>query len=670
MSRRGLHLPPMETPVESPGEVRRRAVFRIRVVGGLLLLLLVLTGSRGVQLSLAPSERTLRAAAVQRWDQVAVQARRGEILDRHGRRLATSVVAPNIVADPLLVDPDEVEDLADRLSDILGEDARSLADKLRRESRYSRLATRVHPAVAARVEALEHRALWTEREARRFYPEESLASQVVGFVDASGHGRAGLEASLDEWLRGGTILLQRRRDRRGLAVDDPSRMATDLNAGMNVHTTLDRTIQRIAERALDGIMARSAPDSANVVVVEVKTGDILAMANAPTFNPNALGDDPRPRLNHAVQDAVEAGSVFKPFTVAAALAEGIIEPNSTMDCEGGAWYIGRTRIRDDHPRGVITLGEVIKYSSNICTAKLALQLGGERMIRYLHDFGFGQRTGVPLPGERAGVIRAPERIKPIELATTSYGQGVTSTTLQLAMATAALANDGVRMVPRLVTRVEDVHGVPEYVQKPSVAQRVVSSSIAREVGAMMVSVTERGGTATRARVPGYDVAGKTGTAEKVVDGRYSPTARIGSFIGFAPADDPVIAVVVTVDEPTRGSRYGGIVAAPAFAEIAEHTLRYLGVPPDPTLLAEVDEPDTGLMAVASVEDEEDPLHIVWDGQGWTVPDLRGLPMRDVLVTLQGTGVDLQIQGSGMAVSQHPEPGTVVPPGGRLTVSFR
>lgn len=670
MNRRGLHLPPIETPVESAGEVRRRAVFRIRLVGGLLLLLMFLTGARGVQLSLAPSERTLRAAAVQRWDQVAVQARRGEILDRHGRRLATSVITPNIVADPLLVAPEEVDDLARRLSDILGEDASVIAEKLRRESRYARLATRVHPATAARVEALDHPGLWTEREARRFYPEESLASQVVGFVDASGQGQAGLEASLDEWLRGGTILLQRRRDRRGLAVDDPSRSATDLNAGMNVHTTLDRTIQRIAERALDRVMARSAPDSASAVVVDVRTGDILALANAPTFNPNALGDDARPRRNHVVQDAIEAGSGFKPFTVAAALEEGIVEPTTTMNCEGGAWYVGRTRIRDDHPHGVVTLGEVIKYSSNICSAKLALQLGGERLIGYLRAFGFGARSGIPLPGERAGVLRSPDKIKPIELATTSYGQGVTSTPLQLAMAVAALANDGVRMVPRLVTRVEDVHGVPEYVQKPAVAQRAVSAETARAVNAMMVTVTERGGTATRARIPGYRVAGKTGTAEKVVDGRYSPTARIGSFIGFVPADDPVIAVVVAVDEPTRGSRYGGIVAAPAFAEIAELTLRHLGVPPDPELLG--DEPaDTGLPAVASADPEaEEKPRVVWEGEGWTLPDLRGLPMRDVLVALQGTGVDLRVHGSGTAVAQDPAPGAVVPPGGRVAVDFR
>ena len=657
-----VHLPPIDPVVEAPEQVRRRAVMRVRVVGALLMIGLFGTGIRGVQLCLSPSDRTLRAASIQRWDQVTLQARRGAILDRNGRRLATSVATPNVVVDPLRVDEQDVELLAARAAKLLDLDPDEVAAKMRRTNRYARLASKVHPATAAEVEALNHPALWIERNARRYYPEESLASQLMGFVDASGVGREGLESTLDEYLRGGAILLQRRRDRRGLSVDDPSQ-AGDANRGMDVLTTLDRQIQRMSERALEGIVERSAPESANITVVEIATGDILAMANAPTFNPNSSNSEATPRKNHAVQDAIEPGSVFKPFTVAAAVEAGLVDEHTPIDCEGGVYRIGRTRIHDDHPHGVISISEVIKYSSNIGSAKLAMRMGASSFVDALRQFGFGERTGVPLPGERRGVIRDPRKIKSIELATTAFGQGVTSTSLQLAMATATLANGGVRMKPRLVTRVQDMHGIPEYVQRPEVAQRVVSRETAEATGRMMVTVTEPGGTATRAQVPGYKVAGKTGTAQKVKDGRYS-AARIGSFVGYVPAEDPVIAIVVTVDEPTKGSRYGGIVAAPAFAEVAGGALRYLGIPPNPELLEPASDDELPLV------EKPDAIRVAWTDNGWTLPDLTGRPLRDVLVGLQGTGLAVNPRGSGLAVSQSPAPGAVVAPGTPVDIAFQ
>lgn len=664
-----IQLPPTEPRVEPAELVRARGARRAGLVGGLLAALLGLVAVRGASLCLFPNERTLRAAAVQRWDQVTLRARRGEVLDRNGRRLATSVATPNVVADPLRIDPAELDALAARVADVLDLPAAEVADKMRKESRYQRLAVRVHPKVAAAVESLDHPALWIEREPRRYYPEETLGAQILGFVDAAGAGREGMEAALDVHLRGGSVLLQRRRDRRGLDVDDPT--ATDRNVGMDVHLTIDRTIQRMAERALEGIVERSAPLAASVVVVDVRTGDLLALANVPTFNPNDIGEDPVPRKNHVVQDAIEPGSVFKPFTVAAAVEEGLVTAESKIDCEGGGWTIGRSRIRDDHPHGVVTIRELLKYSSNIGSAKLALQLGAEKAIGYFRAFGFAERTGLPLPGERSGVLRKPDRIKPIELATTAFGQGVTVTPLQLAMALAALGNDGVRMKPRLVTRVEDGHGVPEQVHAPAIAARVVSTATARSVVEMMVSVTEDGGTATRARVPGYVVAGKTGTAQKVADGRYG-NGRIGSFVGLVPADDPVLSIVVTVDEPTVGSRYGGIVAAPAFAEIAGGALRHLGVAPDPALLVDPKTPAPAepAPAVADAEEDPGPIRLAWDGAGWTLPDLSGRTMRDVVASLEPAGLALSLQGSGRVVAQVPPPGSTAPPGSPVELVLR
>jgi cell division protein FtsI (penicillin-binding protein 3) len=645
-----------------PGEVVRvRAVGRIRAILAILVVLLLLIAVRGAQLCVAPSERTLRAAAVQRWDQVTLRARRGEVLDRHGRRLATSVATPNVVVDPLRVLPSEIEELARIAARIVGGDEAEIAEKMRRdESRYQRIAVKVHPAVAEAIEALDHPALWVEREPRRYYPEETLAAQVIGFVDAAGSGREGIEAALDTHLRGGSVLLQRRRDRRGLDVDDPTR-AAGLHVGGDVHLTIDRTIQRIAERALEAIVVESAPLAASAVVIDVPTGDILALANVPAFNPNDLAGDAAPRKNHVVQDAIEPGSVFKPFTIAAVMEAGLVHPESTIDCEGGTWMLGRTSIRDDHPHGVLTIREVLKFSSNIASAKLAIELGAERFFESLGRFGFAARTGIELPGERAGMLRDPRTVRPIELATTAYGQGVTATPLQLAMALGALGNGGVRMEPRLVVRVEDMYGVPEWVKSPEVAGRAVSEATARQVVDMMVSVTEPGGTATRARVPGFPVAGKTGTAEKVQNGRYTD-ARIGSFAGLVPADDPRLAIVVTVDEPTIGSRYGGIVAAPAFAAIAGETLRVLGVQPS------TDRAGSGQLAAGSGPPPPDVV-LSWEGSSWTLPDLTGRTMREVATSLAPAGIALNMVGSGRVVSQDPPPGASVPSGTTVSVAL-
>ena len=619
--------------------------------------------ARGAQLCLTPSDLVVSHSSIQRWGQVTLRARRGDILDRDGRRLATTSDAPTIVVDPALVTPEELGSLSRKVADILHLPAGEVAEKLGRDSRYARLASRVHPKVAQEIDRLNHRALWHHADPRRYYPEGALGAQVLGFVDGVGGGRAGIESALDDHLRGGSILLQHRRDKRGYDAD-PWQADQTPGDGLDVHTTIDRTLQRVAERALAGAVERHAPHAAYATVIDVKTGDILAMANMPVFNPNQLGDDPSVRRNHAVQDAVEAGSVLKPFTLAAAIEEGVVAEHSPVDCENGAWYIGRTRIRDDHPHGVITASEVIKFSSNIGVAKMAFGVGAESFLGYYHAFGFGARTEIGLPGERRGMLRNAATIKPIELATTAFGQGMTSTQLQLAMATAALANDGLLMRPRLITLIEDADSVPVWDQRPESVRQVVSPETARAVARAMTTVTEAGGTGGRARVPGYKVAGKTGTAEKVKDGRYSD-ARIGSFMGFLPADNPRVAIVVTVDEPTKGSRYGGTVAGPVFSEIGAAAMRHYGIPPNPELLEAPEERWFTEVALAEV----DELALDWSAEGWRVPDVSGRPVRDVLRGLQGAGLEVRVRGTGLAVSQEPAAGASVRPGEPITITF-
>lgn len=651
----GIAVPHVDGFVESADVVRRRAQARIHGIRYVFVFVLAAMGVRGVQLCIDPDERIIAAGSTQRWEQMRLRAVRGDILAKDGRSLAASVNTPNVVVDPSLVHADEVGPLSEAVGAILGKDSQDIARLLSKPGRYAKLASRVHPETADKIRQMRHSAVFTESDSRRYYPELGLASHVLGFVSADGDGQMGLEKSMDEYLRGSTVLLQRRRDRKGLDVDRFREIDRTSPKGMDVYTTVDRQIQHYAELALADITERFEPKGAMAVVVEVDTGDILALANAPTYNPNAVGDSADPRRNRAVQDAFEPGSVIKPFLLGAALEEDIVTPNTLVDCEGGAWYVGRSRIRDDHPHDVVTASEVIKYSSNIGTAKIALELGAEKVLDYLHLFGFGHRTKIPMPGERRGFLRDVNSIRPIELATTSYGQGMTVNAVQLALATAAVANGGLRMKPRLVSKVVDEQGVPAWLQEPEVAASVLSPENAHRVAKMMASVMEPGGTGTKAIVPSYSAAGKTGTAQKVTEGVYG-AARIGSFVGFAPYEDPKLAIVVVVDEPQGPIKYGGWVAGPAFSSIAEKSLRYLGVPPSKTPKEAKPQIHASVDNEVSEPDVEETL---FSTDGWTMPDLNGMSMRTALLELQGLGLELELSGSGVLTTQEPEAGAPV-----------
>jgi cell division protein FtsI (penicillin-binding protein 3) len=374
--------------------------------------------------------------------------------------------------------------------------------------------------------------------------------------------------------------------------------------------------------------------------------------------------------NHAAMDQIEPGSVIKPFVVAAALQEGLVTPDTMVDCELGSWFIGGRTIRDDHPKGVISVTDVIKYSSNIGTAKIGFQLGAGPLLQYLRDFGFARSSGLGLPGEVAGSLRTAANIRTIELATTAFGQGMTSSPVQLASAVATIANDGVRMAPYLVDAVLEGPDATPIVREPRVDRRVVDAEVARAVSRMMETVIEEGGTGTRARVPGYRVAGKTGTAQKVEGGVYSPTKRIGSFVGYIPADRPEIAVAVSIDTPTVGSKYGGIVAAPVFAEVGAFAMRYLGIEADPPTVSVLDPADpTKKIQVPAPPPVVRPyvppapltLAATADGR-WVLPDLTGRSLRDALGSLEPAGVALRVDGYGRVTEQSPPAGAIVAPG--------
>jgi len=445
--------------------------------------------------------------------------------------------------------------------------------------------------------------------------------------------------------------------------------------------TIDRYIQQITEEALDRIVEKSKPLSTTAIVMDVRTGEILALANRPTINLNKTSRDTALLQNYAVSYAYEPGSVIKPFIMAEALEQGIVGPTSTMDCEGGRWKLGRSTINDDHAHDVVTVTEVIKFSSNICSAKLGIKLGGERVMSGLRRFGFASRTGVTLPSEAPGGLRSAKTVKPIELATTTYGQGMTSNLIQLAAAASTIANHGTRMQPYLVSEIRDRRGNAKMVRTPQKAEQVVSPEVADIVLAMMETVLEPKGTGTRARIPSYTAAGKTGTAQKVEDGRYSPTARVATFMGVAPAKDPRIAIVVLTDTPTEGSRYGGTVSGPAFSYIGERALRYLGVAPDriedeedkyvePMGFGDDDKSDTDDEEEEEVIPTLAPVLVRAGDGGFVLPDLSGLSMRDALVTLDGAGLELAVAGSGTVFDQLPPAGGIVHFGDRVEVKFQ
>ncbi len=670
---------------------------RSKLVLGGILFFLVFLGARAGQLMLWPDSR-LAAAGQDLYDRtVEMHGRRGSIVDAKGRLLASTVDLPTLYANPSTAREGDLDVYIGRLSAASGKSERWIRDRfaVRPDGRKLvelKLGDSLEPvavdALVADVRELtrrEHRKeapwLFKREEAVRMYPGRDMAAPLLGYTDSTDAGAAGIEKLLEKELAGDTYRIMQGMDRKGRSVEagvDETRLA---RSGHSVRLTIDAAIQHAAESALDKVMISSMPEAAMAVVMDVRTGSILAMATRPGGNPNDGASRVQQELfkNRPAMDQIEPGSVFKPFIAAAALEEGLVTPETMVDCEVGHWTVSGRIIKDDHPKGVISVTDVIKYSSNIGAAKLGFMLGADRTIAYLKNFGFARATGLSLPGEVAGSIRRPDTIRPIELATTSFGQGVTASPIQLVSAVATIANGGERMMPRIVDAVLDRYGEVEVAREARVDRRVISPDTASAIVSMMETVTEEGGTGTRARVEGYRVAGKTGTAQKVENGIYSPTKRVSSFVGFLPAGRPEIAVAVMVDTPTIGSKYGGIVAAPVFAEIGEFTMRYLSVPPEdvpdaPAVVVEgapapppsVHKPKPTLV----LSEPRAPIEVRADGSGgWILPDLGGRSMRSAVAALQSSGIELVLEGAGRLVSQDPVAGVHVGPGERVTLRF-
>ncbi len=668
---------------------------RVSLVGLLFFGLLAAVLARAVNLQIVEREKLRELAQDQYVRQIELPARRGDIFDRRGAALAQSVEVDSIWVDPSMLEKAGLTPRASarELAKLLHLDAEELAARLAKARRFAWLKRQARPDEVEAVRALGWPALGFTKEPRRFYPQRELAAHVVGRVGSEGKGLEGLEKAFDDELTGENSQVLGLRDAKGRKLILGGGVAAMDRQGASLTLTLDGSLQYLAEKALAKAVEESRGLAGVGVVLDPKTGELLALANYPRFNPNTPVDEAArsgAMRNRAALDAFEPGSTFKSFVVAAALEERAVKPDDIFYCENGAWEVGRDTVNDTHPYGWLTPQRVLQVSSNICAGKIAQALGRERLSSYLARFGFGERGQLGLPGEGKGVVPYPKA--EITLITESYGQGLTATAVQLAAGYGALANDGVLMRPYLVSRVADPDGVVLLENKPTPLRSVVSAHTARSVLAMLETVVEKEGTAPRARMDEYRVAGKTGTAQKadpVVRG-YSDK-HIASFIGVVPADRPRLVILVVIDEP-KTDIYGGLVAAPAFKEIAQGAMPYLGVPPSrppapgaasARVLAVPPPAPTPAVpvrgGVAGVGQGERLARVVPSlsssvtepaGEGSVqVPDLTGQVGREAVSKLLAAALEPRLSGSGRVVSQTPPPGARVERGSRVTLEM-
>jgi cell division protein FtsI (penicillin-binding protein 3) len=659
--------------IAAPGPRTRWIAVRIGALAALLALGAAAVAGRAFQLQVLRRDALVDEMVEQYRRQLVLKPRRGVITDRSGVLLAGSADASSVFADPALLAKDaHGAEALKRIAAALKVNPAAARRRLAKGSRFAWIARRVSPADAAQVEAIVKatrvRGVAVVPETRRYYPKLELAAQVLGLVGEDGDGLEGIELELDDVLRGEPAKVPSLRDGAGkvvLAQAPPDGRARE---GARVELTIDQNVQLAVERALGAAVRSSRALSGTAIALDPRTGELLAVASVPTANPNAPRRVEELR-DRAVVDAYEPGSTVKTFTIAGALERGALRPLDPIDCGNGRYAVGAHVIHDHQALGWAGASKILVVSSNIGAAKIGARLGGAGLHASLAAFGFGEKTGIELPGEQRGQLAVPR--SEISLATQSFGHGLTATPLQVTLAMAAIANGGELLRPSIVRRVVDpATGEVLEAAEREVVQRAVSPEVAATLTRWLVGVVEDpSGTGKRARLDGWHVAGKTGTARKVdpISGGYATDRHFSSFVGFAPAEAPRIVVGVFLDEP-KGDIHGGEIAAPAFRAIVADAMRLLAVPPSgPTA-------QVALAAAPAPEEEPEgppPLELAArtppgsPGDGVTVPSLAGLPARSAIRALERLDLAAEMDGSGRVVSQTPAAGRVVEPGTRV-----
>lgn len=689
--------------MNAPSSSRNRWIrVRMGMLCGLLALGLGLVVSSGWDLMIGDGAAWRELAEKQRQRRLHVTPKRGTIYDRNKSALAVSVEVPSVSLDAVEllrnVPPQQIpvvaRDAANRIAQALSLDPAQLERKILQKRRFSWLKRQITAEEAERVRALGNkeasggkpvRGLVVEGEGRRYYPRRELAGPLLGFVAPDGEGKDGFEYAMNQELKGHVEQLRGLRDRSGRLLFSDGVQDEQALAGHNVELSLDQGIQFTAERELAAAARTFEASGGSVIVVDPWTGEVLAMASWPGYNPNDYGDsEPTQRRDRGITDAFEPGSTMKMFTIAAGLSAGVITADQKLFCEKGMMPVDNVVIRDTHPAGWLTVAQVLAISSNICSAKVGLGLGGDKLYESLLRFGFGQESGVSLPGEASGTLRP--RGRPwvqVETAAASFGQGISVTNLQMAMAAAAIANGGELMEPILIKRVTTATGEVVREATPRVRRRVIQKRVAQTVTELMIAVTEGEGTGLEAAIDGYQVAGKTATAQKTdpATGRYSLDKFMASFVGFVPAKKPVVAIAVLVDEPMV-EHAGGAVAAPIFRRVAQAALKYKGLTAQAKERVDVAtlgvKPDRANVAYDLLREAQGKKPSVQEGVvaggpvpagKVRVPDMTGWPARAAVRQALELGVEPRISGTGLCAKQEPPPGGVVDKGASITLVF-
>jgi cell division protein FtsI (penicillin-binding protein 3) len=624
--------------------------------------------------------------------------RRGSIFDRNGRELAVSVLEDYCFADRAEVsDPAMVARL---LSQVLGVPPQSIQEKLADPHLFPKIARKLTPEVAERIEALNLRGIYVQKEPVRVYPGRTLASHVLGYVDPDERGLGGIEYALDKQIRGkpGHVLVTKDARRRGVDRNESAALP-----GMSVTLTIDENIQYIAEKELAAAMEKTRAKSGSVVVEDPSSGEILAMANWPTFDANDASSVPDDaRMNRAIAAAYEPGSTFKVITMASAIENGVARPEDSFDCQMGSINVFGRIIHDWHPFGVLTVAQILANSSDVGSIKVALKDGPARLYQTARDFGIGEPTEVDLPGENRGLFRPLQKWSANSIGSIAIGQEVSVTPLRITAVASAIANGGTLYRPHVIKEtggsrpagVQQVNyspnssngspgGSPSSVTASTDSsyevRRALSASTAATIRQMMEGVVLQG-TGKPARLAGFTDAGKSGTAQKIdpATGRYSPNQYVASFVGFAPVNDPAVAIAVILDSPI-GAHHGGDVGGPIFKAVAEQVLAYLNVPEDVPVAPQAPakgrvvkvemRKEKGQSTSGPVADDASNGVKAQAAGTLTVPSFQGKSVREVTEDCTRLGLELALEGNGVAISQSPDAGSTVTAGTRVTVRF-
>jgi cell division protein FtsI (penicillin-binding protein 3) len=649
--------------------------FRIYITGACFFLVFCLILLRAYQLQILKGSQLSSLAKKGYTGKLTLTSQRGTIFDRNGKELALSIEVDSLYCNPKKIKNKRTT--ATHLARALDLDKRDVLKKLHSSRSFAWIKRKVTPEEIKSVRELNITGIDFTNENRRYYPCMEAGAHVIGFANQDDRGLEGIELQYNRYLEGQKARFNMIRDafRRTLVFDGSKIEEQD---PFNLILTLDKDISYKAQKALRNAVQRSRARSGVCIVMRPQTGEILAMAVVPEFNPNIFWQyQPYEWRNRAITDCFEPGSTQKTFLLAGALEEGVISSETVFNCEKGEYAVGSFIIHDSHPFEMLKVSEIIKFSSNIGAIKIGQRLGAERFNYYLKQFGFGEKTGIDFPGEREGILRPIRNMSLVGKNTLYFGQGLSVSPLQLAMAFGAIANGGHLMRPYIVKSIVDQKGETIRNFYPLIKRDVISHETAEKVRGILEGVVRKDGTAPKAAIKKYSVAGKTGTAQKVdpINKTYSNKKFVAIFGGFTPSDSPALVILVALDEP-RGIPYGGVVAAPVFSDVGSWSLNHLNVAPSfppPTRLSRYNRGQgwrAGQQDSAHpIERKERTLVLRPDFPG-SIPNLIGLGVRDVLKKAKQLGLRVVVKGSGMVVEQVPEPGTPLKKDRLLTVTFK